>query len=79
MSRCAWRLVLHPMTAARSGCLGRVCGVFADRGVSLDEVHAAVDDGDPVVRLVFAADPRTALAIRRRLERLPDVEAVVEV
>jgi len=76
MSEWAWRLVLHPMAAERSGSLGRIVGVFADRGVSLDEVHAATDGGEPVVRLRFDADERSARALRRRLERLGEVERV---
>lgn len=78
MSAQRWVLRMHPLAAARSGCLSRILAVFADRGVSLDEVHADASSGEPVVRLGFAADPRSAQALRRRLERLGEVEAVLD-
>ena len=78
MSVRRWRLGMHPMAASRSGSLSRIIGVFADRGVSLDEVHAAVIDDEPVVRLRFDADERSARTLRRRLLRLGEVAAVVD-
>lgn len=76
MIRWSCRLTMHALAASRSGSLARIVGVFADRGVSLDEVHAGIPDGLPRINLVFTADEATADALRRRLLRLPDVHEI---
>jgi acetolactate synthase regulatory subunit len=76
MSTWSCRLTMHPLAAARSGCLARVVGVFSDRGVSLEQVHAGVPGGLPHIDVVFVADEKAANALVRRLARLADVQSV---
>lgn len=77
MKTWTYRLSMHPLAAARAGCLARITAIFADRGLSLDRVHAGLIDGQPRIDLGFQADEAAAEAVRRRLLRLPDVRDIV--
>lgn len=63
---------MDPTAAARSGTLARICGVFSERGISIEHLDAGGGDhgGDAVVTLSFQASPALAEHLRRRLTRL---------
>lgn len=75
-----WHCTIHmdPMAAIRSGTLARICGVFSERGISLQHLDAAGGDhGDTaVISLSFVASPVLAGHLRRRLSRLAFAKTV---
>jgi predicted regulator of amino acid metabolism with ACT domain len=67
---------MHPTAPTRSGALARICSLFADRGISIGEVHAHTRDAQPTIELTFSAGEAMAQHLVRRLRRLPDIRQV---
>jgi hypothetical protein len=68
----AWRCELSVRSSAASGTAERVSSVFAERGISLDSVHAT--PGTPAsISLRFLASATVTNHLARRLARIRDV------
>jgi hypothetical protein len=71
-----WMARLDLVTATRPGILARIAQVFAERGISLQQVLAAGQHGRPTVLLTFAASARLRDYLARRLRRMPEIAGV---
>lgn len=62
---------------SRPGLLAGILNVFAERGISLDQVLATDQGGKPTIIVTFAVSEQMRDFIARRLTRMPDVVEVV--
>ncbi len=76
MTATRWLCRMTLRTSTRPGTLARVAQVFAERGISLDQVLAAEVVGRPAIVLTFVSSARLRDYLARRLGRMPEVAAV---
>ncbi|MEK7414848.1 MAG: ACT domain-containing protein [Planctomycetota bacterium] len=64
-----WNCSLHldPNAAVRPGTLARICGVFADRDISIESISAGNSTSEAWVLLTFTTTPLIAEEIRSSL------------
>jgi acetolactate synthase small subunit len=70
-----WVCRLHMKGATRPGVLARVSTIFAERGISLDELLATTWRSEPLILIRFGASERMRDYMLRRLRRLAEVQS----
>ena len=73
-----WNCSIHldPTAAVRPGTLARICGVFAERDISIESISAGNSTTEAWVLLVFTASPSIADEIRSSLMSLSNARKV---
>lgn len=73
-----WNGSLHldPTAAVVPGTLARICGAFADRGISIETISAGNTTTEAWVLLTFTASPTIANQIRDSLMGLSNARKV---
>ncbi len=77
MTPTTWSCRLTLDAWSRPGLLAGILNVFAERGISLDQVLATDQGGKPTIIVTFAVSEQMRDFIARRLARMPNVADVV--